>query len=107
MIDILVILLLNAFLIAGLHIACWEGMIFGFIDNIGLPAWIAKPLYDCPTCMASIHSTYTYAILVYWLGLPVWGWLLYVPTLAGISTLVWRFIEALEKDDNDPWIGAN
>jgi hypothetical protein len=105
MTSLAIILVLNAFLIAGFHMACWEGMIFGRIQHLNLPAWIAKPLYDCCTCMASVHSTYVYAMLVYYCAFPLWGWFLYVPTLAGISTLVWKLIDS--EDDNEPWIGAN
>ncbi len=28
-----------------------------------LPIWLRKPLYDCPRCMASLHSTYVYFTL--------------------------------------------
>lgn len=28
-----------------------------------LAEWILKPLYNCPRCMASIHSTYVYFTL--------------------------------------------
>ena len=48
----------------------------------------AKPFLTCPSCMASVHSTY-----VYWLFMPVNSgtilfWPLYILFLSGLVTLI-------------------
>lgn len=103
MIDLIILLLVNAFHIAGLHLATRDGMIFGMIQYLGLPIWIENPLFDCPTCMASIHGSYVFLIAANAWGLSYWLLLLYIPVLAGVSTLVWRAIDSLRDDDSDPW----
>lgn len=103
MIDLLIILLLNAFLIAGIHLATYDEMILVWLHYIGLPSWLEKPLFDCPTCMASVHGTYVYLLALSYINLPLWGLVLYIPVLAGISTLVWRVIESFEKHIYDDW----
>ncbi len=82
----LLLLIINAFAIVGFHLATGEGMILNFIRKLleektekayaetynppvfigmvvvprKIPKRITKPLYDCPTCMASLHSIYVY-----------------------------------------------
>lgn len=103
MIDLIALLFLNALLISGIHLASYEGMIFGFIAHLNLPAWLEKPLFDCPTCMASIHGIYVFMIASSYINLPLWVLMLYIPCLAGMSTLVWRVIDSLEKQIKDDW----
>jgi hypothetical protein len=103
MIELLAIVFANALLISGLHLASYEGMILGFLPNLGLPSWLEKPLFDCPTCMASVHGTYPYLIASSIINLPLWGLVIYIPVLAGMSTLVWRIIDSLEKPIKDDW----
>jgi len=61
-------LLLSALVISlfcnGIHLTCEEGFIFEPIRKLNLPDLIAKPLYDCILCMASIWGTVGF-ILVY------------------------------------------
>jgi hypothetical protein len=104
MIDLLVLMLVNSLFICGLHISvCWDGMILAGakkrLDT--MPAWIKKPLYDCPVCMASVHSTYFFWLAgdcyfcwdigptAYWITLYAG----YVVALAGLNALIYRHIE--------------
>ena len=119
--EVLLILLANSLLIVGLHVATYYGNILGFIRDPAdatldeqyemgfskngkgkkkrlphwnkLPDWVKKPLYDCPTCMASFHSTY-----FYWYFMPFeWGSLLWYPfyivALSAANTYIYRQIE--------------
>jgi len=95
MIDLLLVILFNAFHIAGLHIATRDGMIFGYAQYIGLPIWLEKPLFDCPTCMSSLHGWYIFMIAANYYSWPLWVLLFYITVLAGVSTLVWRCIDRL------------
>lgn len=89
MIDLITLLLINALAIVGIYLSFGREMIFE-----GLGRWIekhipykfTKPLFNCPTCMASVHS-----IFPYWLGCELdlhnfLSYLIYVPALAGLST---------------------
>lgn len=60
-----------------------------YYGDIYFPSWLRKPLYDCPRCMASIHSTYVYFLfgqeLIYY---PV-----YILMLSGMIEIVVRKFE--------------
>lgn len=87
MIDLLLLMLINALAIIGIYLSFGEGMIFR-----GLGLWIekkihydlTKPLFNCPTCMASIHS-----ILPYWCSYDfnAHNVVIYVFYVAGLSAL--------------------
>lgn len=75
MIDFVFYLFTTSAAIWGFHILFQEGHIFEkfaewFIEsdegNQKKRAWIAKPLFDCPICMSSIHG-----LLWFFIGLPV------------------------------------
>lgn len=96
------LLVVNGFSIVGFYLAAQEGMVLGFIrkylDKYLSEKW-RMPVYDCPTCMASLHSIYFYwgayllltsfgyhiniyvALLVY----PA-----YITALAAISTIIYN-----------------
>ena len=117
MIDILILLLLNSLLIFGFYNATkydgWEAddaagaiivpshswrMILWWVRyyGIGLPDWIKKPLFNCPLCMASIHSIAPYTIYLYESGLPDYYMMLwpgYVLALSGLNAVINNFIE--------------
>lgn len=89
MIDILLLLILNALAIIGIYLSFGEGMIF---RSIGL--WIekkvhddlTKPLFNCPTCMASIHS-----VIPFWMTYePCFQsallYIIYIPALSALAT---------------------
>lgn len=60
---ILIDILVNALAIIGLHVSTWDDMIFDKVAR-----WVelrtgrlSKPLFNCPTCMASVWG------VTYWL----------------------------------------
>lgn len=90
------LLLFNALYIVGFHLATGEEMILNkpalWIEQ-KIPYWMTKPLFNCPTCMASVHS-----IIPYWYGQSftmeaVIVYIGYVCALAGLSTILARQTE--------------
>lgn len=59
--------------------------------------WWSKPIITCPTCMASIHSTYFYFTFVYFYSeINLITALIYIPyvfALAGMNTLITSIID--------------
>lgn len=57
---------ISAFAIYFIHACTWPGMIFSFVDkSLGqLPAYLRKPLYDCPTCMTVWWSPVIIALYI-------------------------------------------
>lgn len=54
------------------------------------PSWIAKPLFNCVMCMASVHGT-----LVYWLFEPapsLHGWVFFCVALCGLNYIITEII---------------
>lgn len=100
MIDIFILLLLNSFAILGVHQTTNEGMIFEKLATwceYNLPEWLNKPLWACPYCMASIHSTYffvPYAIITEQSF--VW-WPIYIFTLCGFNIITYNASEILRR----------
>lgn len=89
MMDILILLLINALAIVGIYLSFGQGMVF---RSLGL--WIEKrvsynltmPFFNCPTCMASVHS-----IIPFWYNNELnmdslITYIIYVPALAALST---------------------
>lgn len=69
-------------------------MIFWWLRYYGgqwLPKAITKPLYECLTCMASIHSILPFVAFGVAYGHDMWQWLiiwpLYVLALAGLNAI--------------------
>lgn len=90
MIDYGMILLINALYIVGVYLAFGNDMILEPVGNWleeRIPYNLTKPLFNCPTCMASLHSW------VYWMfndftELSVVFYIIYIPALATVSTLI-------------------
>jgi len=104
MIELIILALINSLIIIGINKAThyeeettylktiiidkmifWK-VRFWFLKNLG-EFW-AKPFVTCPTCMASVHSTY-----VYWLFMPftihsLILYVIYIPMLAGVTSIV-------------------
>lgn len=61
------------------------------------PYWIKKPLYDCTTCMASLHSVYVYWPVIYFTDISfvsaIYIYAIYILLTAGISNYVARSME--------------
>ena len=87
-------LILNALYIFGLRAAMNDGMILDFIPRKlqSLPQWLKMPLFECPICMASIHSyigfTYMGVSIETLLVMPF-----YIVMLAGLNYLVINTLE--------------
>lgn len=69
-------------------------MIFWWLRYYGgqyLPKIITKPLYECVTCMASVHSIIPFTIYGIWADFGVVWWIIwpiYVLALAGINSYI-------------------
>jgi hypothetical protein len=91
MIDLILLLIVNCLSIIGIYTSTREGMLLDFI-----PKYIKvlkKPLYDCPPCMASIHSTYVFVPFVLSYGVSLWWYPVYVLALCGLNKIVITLIE--------------
>ena len=69
-------------------------MIFWFIRFYSLKylgKFWSKPICTCPTCMASVHSTYVYAFFLFMVHFQI-EWIVFYPiyilALAGLSSIV-------------------
>lgn len=96
MIDFILLLFINALAIVGIFLSFGKNMIF---ERVGI--WIEKrvpeeltfPFYNCPTCMASIHS-----IIPYWYFHDMTTdnllmYIIYVPALSTVATWMAKMIE--------------
>lgn len=107
MLDLLILFLLNSFFIVGFHITTQEGEINNWVDKLlwSAPSWIKKPLYDCPTCCASVHSVYIYWYM-YDLNLHnLLVYVVYVFGLAFVNTLLNAAMECFRTNikQADDW----
>lgn len=99
-------MILATLIIFGIHATTREGMIFhsfkmwiaskiekilsrknDFYEAEKKTAFILKPLFDCPACMASIWGTVIYFTLN-----PDYHYLVFIFGLAGLNYLISRFI---------------
>jgi hypothetical protein len=65
--DFILLLLIGACWIWGIHCLFSDGYILGNLGNFlrkHLPEWALKPLIDCPPCMSSIHG-FTFGVSAY------------------------------------------
>ena len=89
MIDILLLMLVNALAIIGIYLSFGEGMIFrrlGLWVEKNIHYDLTKPLFNCPTCMASIHS-----VIPFWMSYEISEatillYIIYIPALSALST---------------------
>lgn len=86
MIDQLAFLLFNSLYIIGFYLAIQPGMLLEWVTKYGVKLGRPfEPIGGCVTCMASLHSwpfLLTYGI--------TWQWLIYVPALAAVNTIIYR-----------------
>lgn len=73
--------------IFGIYTLFEKGMILGRLGDWGaklMPKWATKPLYDCPSCMASFHGT------IIWFGTngDLWRWPIFCIVLCGCNRLL-------------------
>ena len=94
-----------ALVVLFLHATTWEGMIFQIVAEKlrGLPAWVKKPLYDCPICMAPWWGS----VILILMGLhsgewfdPL-TWLLLVFAAGGINTVLIYIIENARRSSEE------
>ena len=76
--------------IMGIYIAFqWPGMIFrpvkDWLDGY-LPLWATKPLYNCPTCMASVWTLAYFAVYGHHF-MPAIDLVILIPSVAFVNTL--------------------
>jgi hypothetical protein len=91
MIDLILLMLINSLAIVGIYLSFGKEMIFfrlGLWVEKNIHYDLTKPLFNCPTCMASVHS-----VIPFWMTYElsyqtVLLYIIYVPALSAISTLV-------------------
>jgi hypothetical protein len=103
MITIILLVIFNALVCNGMYMAMQEGQVLGEVQNLlgKVPIWIAKPLFYCITCMASIHSLYVFFPLALLFNIPLWLWLLHVPATAFVNTLFYDLLNYQELEDDN------
>lgn len=92
------LLLINSLLIIGIHANSGysedKPQAFYWLHKIKAPWWVKKPLIECVSCMASVHSMYVYWPWVVWCGQMGLKALLvypiYVVALSGLNYLLNR-----------------
>ncbi len=89
MIDILLLMIVNALAIIGIYLAFGKEMIFervGLFIEKKVHYNFTKPFFNCPTCMASVHS-----VIPFWMTYEISEatillYIIYVPALSALST---------------------
>jgi hypothetical protein len=108
MLELFFLLLFNALFIIGIFVSSQEGMILYFLRKPFLKPtesdldeqeyhwpYLYKPLIGCPTCMASIHSTYFYWFFQDCNLDNLYIYPFYIIALAGLNALLHKYIDAL------------
>jgi len=92
MIDLIILLVINSLYCVGVWLATGEDMIFekpALWLSERVPEFWLKPIFGCPTCMASLHS-----ILPFWWMFhtvntqTVLLYIIYIPALATLNSLI-------------------
>ena len=95
LIKLLALIVFNALVIIGVHRAADldGGMILSRLHQMVrsvVGEFFTKPVFGCPTCMASVHSIYVFwPVMLYTFGFGWWEvylYVLYIPALGGAST---------------------
>lgn len=78
-------LMINANAIIGFYTATRKGMLLDFIPkwSYSLPEKLKMPLFDCPMCMASVHSLYVFFPIALNYNIAPFWWFIYVLALCG------------------------
>jgi hypothetical protein len=95
-------IILSSLIITGIFASVQEGMIFfplkqflnRYLSN-RYGKFIAKPLYDCLTCMSSIHGTWLYFAVNCELN-----YLIYIFALVGINYLISKYLDTTTGIDS-------
>lgn len=90
------LLILNALFCVGLYNATQEGFVLSPIRWAELPELIAKPLYDCVYCMASVWSI-PFALYG---GLQWYEWLFYIPALSATNGIIFGIFDKLTSHND-------
>lgn len=89
-------MILNALAIIGLHLATGDEMILDkparYLE-VKLPYWMTKPLFNCPTCMASVWGT------VYYIAFQPSNILHYPVYILGLAAIATFMTSLLPKDE--------
>jgi len=95
MIDLLILMLFNALMIVGIYLSTGNDMIFErparWIEG-NINYTLTKPLFNCPTCMASVHSVLPYWYMTQYNTDALIIYLMYIPALAAMSTYIANLI---------------
>lgn len=99
--EVLIVALITAFYIVGLHRATYyeldregkpcEKMVLWFIRYYAekhIPFGLHKPIISCPTCMASVHGLF---VVYFYDYINVWGYgttCLFIFMVSSISTII-------------------
>lgn len=106
MIDILILLIVNAIFCNGIHLIFSQGHVFSSVkDKLEphLPSWINKPLWSCVMCMASIWGVAFLIISANYHSFRIFEVLFYLPSLAFLNCVFFALkgvIEAIEAFAN-------
>lgn len=84
----------------GFYQATREGMILDWVQ-LYTPNWLASPVYNCITCMASVHSLYVFLPFALHHGICLWSYIPYILALAGLNTMVMALYSYLSPDDDE------
>lgn len=83
-------LIISSLWCLGIYCTFGTNYIFGrygdYLREI-LPRWAAKPLFDCPPCMASVHGTLIHLVL----GGSLITWIPFVICLSGLNYFLTQF----------------
>jgi len=89
MTDFILLLIVGACWTWGVYCLFGEGYIFGTVGSRlkkdGLPTWAAKPLFDCPPCMSSIHG---FTISAIYFDFHIYPMMAYMVCLCGLNFVI-------------------
>lgn len=84
-------ILIDAALVAAVALGAWiamgEGMVLSFIPRLlsRAPAWVRKPVCDCPRCMVSVWGAVTLGVTGHWPEGALWGIPAFLITIAAAT----------------------
>lgn len=109
MTEFILTLVLNSLYIYGLWYSMGEGMILEPIVKYlkKAPKAIHKPLFDCPICMASIHSYLLPIAVVFGFVEPIYllAWIFYIIMMAGLNGIIASLQPDVKEKQDLPILG--